>query len=69
MTSTIIHYIPLPNLHIRILKGLVHLVQVAVYGLPISRSIIEPLGEERAARPFKVGSSDVFQTCFGKTVG
>jgi hypothetical protein len=65
MTSTSIHHIPLPNLHIPMLKGLVHLVQVAVHRLPISRSIIELLGEERGMRPFKEGklgsSDDIFR--------
>jgi len=65
MTSTSIHHIPLPKLPIGTLKALIHLVQVAVYQLPISRPIIELLGDERGMRPFKVGklrsSDDVFR--------
>ena len=61
MTSTSVHHIPLPNLDIPVLKALVHLVQVAVHRLPISRSIIEVLLKARGTRPFeedKLGSSD-----------
>jgi len=65
MTLTSIYHIPLPNLHIGMLDGLVRLVQAAVYDLPVSPSIIELLGEERGMRPYKEGrlrsSDDAFR--------
>ena len=67
MTSTSVHHISLPNLHIRMLKALVLLVQAAVYRFQISRSIIELLGEEGAIRSFKLESSDdIFKHVLGR---
>ena len=63
MTSTSVHHIPLPKLDVPVLKALVHLVQVAVHRLPISRSFFEVLLRgDRGTREVNLGSSnDVFR--------